>query len=61
MQCLCLGLFALDGLVYMVSSGFLLRPKTICKYLSPLDGLIHVVPGPGARLMITVVPTGPPT
>ena len=29
--------------------------------LSPLDGLIHVVPGPGARLVIAVVPAGPST
>ena len=40
---------------------FLLRSKTICKCHSPLDGLIHVVPGPGARLVITVVSAGPPT
>merc|ERR1719230_1030128 len=29
--------------------------------VEPLDGLIHVVPGPGARLVITVVAAGPPT
>ena len=40
---------------------FLPRSETICKYISPLDCLIHVVPGPGARLVITVVAAGPPT
>merc|ERR1719430_1469807 len=29
--------------------------------VEPLDGLIHMVPGPGARLVITVVPAGPST
>merc|ERR1712156_1141099 len=29
--------------------------------VKPLDCLIHVVPGPGARLVIAVVPAGPTT
>ena len=36
-------------------------PWSLHIHLSPLDGLIHVVPGPGARLVITVVPAGTPT